>query len=144
MAHMWSGWLLNACTSCRCILWASLLALLTFLILILTLLSSLTFLWWFCYVVIARGIWQECQIHVFLTHAVRGGASSHAWWNDKTNALTVGCVFFTYRWGLFTYSWGLFTYGRGAGSKEDQTQFPNGGNRKQTRPNLISGRGGEP
>ena len=36
----------------------------------------------------------------------------------------------------------LFTYGGGTVSKKDQTQFPAGGNRKQKRPNLISGGGG--
>ena len=35
----------------------------------------------------------------------------------------------------------LFTYGGGTVSKEDQTQFPDGGNRKQKRPNPLSGRG---
>ena len=35
----------------------------------------------------------------------------------------------------------FFTYGEGTVIKKDQTQFPDGGNRKQKRPNLISGRG---
>ena len=36
----------------------------------------------------------------------------------------------------------FFTYGGGTVSKKDQTQFPDGGNREQKRPNLISGPGG--
>ena len=36
----------------------------------------------------------------------------------------------------------FFTYGGGTVSKKDQTQFPDRGNRKQKRPNLISGQGG--
>ena len=35
----------------------------------------------------------------------------------------------------------FFTYGGGTVSKKDQTQFPDGGNREQKRPNLISGLG---
>ena len=36
----------------------------------------------------------------------------------------------------------FFTYGGGTVSKKNQTQFPDRGNRKQKRPNLISGQGG--
>ena len=36
----------------------------------------------------------------------------------------------------------FFTYGGGTVSKKDQTQFPDRGNRKRKRPNLISGQGG--
>ena len=35
----------------------------------------------------------------------------------------------------------FFTYSGGTVSKKDQTQFPDRGNRKQKRPNLIFGQG---
>ena len=57
-----------------------------------------------------------------------------AWFfqSDASFLLTVEVFLLTVR---------LFTYGGGTVSKKDQTQFPDRGNRKQERPNLISGRG---
>ena len=43
---------------------------------------------------------------------------------------------------VFCLRFVFFTYGGGTVGKKDLTRFPDGGKRKQKRPNLISGRGG--
>ena len=43
---------------------------------------------------------------------------------------------------VFCLRFVFFTYGGGTVSKKDQTQFPDGENRKQKKPNLIPGGGG--
>ena len=57
-----------------------------------------------------------------------------SWAKDASFLLTIE---------VFLLRFVFFTYGGGTVSKKDQTQFPDRGNRKQKRPNSISG-GREP
>ena len=62
--------------------------------------------------------------------AARGSA-------NRVQSLFYGCVFLLTVEVLFPYGSSFFTYGGGAVSRKDQTQFPDGGNRKQERANQF-------